>query len=751
MAPFQKWISLIIMTATTATYFLSGCSRNISVSPTLPIHEENTTNTPTCTSTSTFTTTVVVTNTATGTSTNSPTNTTTLTPTNTQTGVPPNSPTNTATSTNTNSPTSTFSPTPTIPGANTSTATGTPTSSGTMTATETATLTPTSTQTSILTSTATPSATGTPTSCSPASVQTTYTFASSIDCWAVNPGSTPYVTGFGISNSNTYNGGAGALKVSVDNTSGSTQNINLNLNYATPQNLSGLEMIAWVYVDSSLMPSVIQQYDQTGPNWTSPVYESNWVPVVTGGVWFPVTIVFGGINALATPNQTLQIGIQLTNVPAGAVGNFYVDDIQLVAAPPTPTGTATSTSTFTDSPTVTPSSTPTIPGANTDTPTNSPTLTPSTTPTSTDGSTYTSTATSTATSSPTFTATSTATTASGGCTVLYNACDTLLDNGVLTTTISSDSNPAISPLHVTQGTGSVNVNVTTYAGFNQFLIFNSVDQPNWSAVTAVLMDVYVDSALVTGTTYCSLTLQADSSAQGAYGKNISPGSTNLTGGVEQTVSIPVSFGAGGAGAITPTSPLSKLYLILNSGGTPANVGNIYIDNIRLVSSSCPPTPIYSWNFDDNTNDSWSIGGWFSGSASEVLSTTAPGYPGTGYALNDYVPFSAGGQQEALAYNFPSAVDLTGRTLQADLWIDASINNGYPGGYLFVQSTSGYIEEQNVSYTNVAPNAWTRITFTPTWTAKLGEDSTQVLQVGALYNTGSTGAPGNVKLDNFIIY
>lgn len=494
----------------------------------------------------------------------------------------------------------------------------------------------------------------------------------------------------------------------------------IGLNFPTGVTVPAGSTISFYYMSSTATGNA-QVFDTSGGaySWDGGSWQST---LATS--WTQVSFTMNP----ASPTAVDQIGFQIP----GSTGTFtspvtiWIDDVVITPPVPTSTYTSTLTPTTTYSPTITSSPTPTIPGANTSTATNSPTVT----------------------SSSTFTATATATTAAGGCTVLYNACDTLLDNGVLVTTTANDANPVISTLHVTQGTGSVNVDVTTYTGFNKILILNSVDQPNWAAVTAVLMDVYVDSALVTGTTYCQLTLQADSTVQGAYGTGISPGSTNLTGGVEQTVSIPVSFGAG---TILPASPLSKLYLILNSGGSTANVGNIYIDNIRLVSTTCPPTPIYSWNFDDGTADGFGIGGWFSGSASEVLSNVSPGYPGTGSCLNDYVPFSAGSQQEALSYNFPSAVDLTGRTLQADLWMDASIDNGYPGGYLFVQSTTGYVEEQNASWTNLAPNAWTRITFTPTWTATAGENSTQVLQVGALYNTGGSGAPGNIKLDNFIIY
>jgi hypothetical protein len=702
MARFQKWIGFIVISAATATYFLSGCTRDISVTPTIPVHSENPTNTPTIaatfTSTLTPTNTGGATSTPTGTPTNSPTSTASLTPTNTVLGASTSTPTNTPTLTY--SPTVTSSPTSTIPGANTSTATGTPTNTAT------------------IVFTATPTATA----CSP-TYQANYTFASGTQCWTAW-GSVTASISQSTSTFDSSVGSTASLQVILPFTS-TTQQEQIGIQFLSP----GVTILAGstisFYVMASNNGNAMQIFDQSGPgagDWDG----GDWTNATTGytaGTWFQMSYVV----APGAPTSVIQFGLQVPSGTGAGQSNglpvtIWIDDVSITPPASTPTYTSTLTATTTYSPTITPSPTPTIPGANTSTATSSPTVT----------------------SSPTLTATATATTASGGCTVLYNACDTLLDNGVLVTTAANDANPAISTLHVTQGTGSVNVDVTTYTGFNKFLILNSVDQPNWAAVTEVLVDVYLDSALVTGTSYCQLTLQADSTVQGVYGTGISPGSTNLTGGVEQTVSIPVSFGAG---TITPTSPLSKLYFILNSGGSTANVGNIYIDNIRLVSSACPPTPIYSWNFDDDTNDGWAIGGWFNGGAGETLSNVAPGYPGTGYALNDYVPFSAGGQQEALNYNLPG-VDLTGRTLQADLWMDAAINNGYPGGYLFVQS-GAYVIEQS-AWNNLSPNAWTRITFTPTWSGT-GEVSTDVVQVGAIYNTGGSGAPGNIKLDNFIIY
>jgi hypothetical protein len=199
--------------------------------------------------------------------------------------------------------------------------------------------------------TATPTATAT--SCNAASVQATYTFnsADELDCWQAATGSAPYVTSFGVAGDNPHTGG-GSLHIVVNNTSGSAQNIQAQLNYSPVQDLTGATLTAWIYVDSSLATSTwstgLQPFDQYGPDWGSATFEApNWFNVVSApntehvDSWFPVTIVIANGG---DPSQILQIGMQLTGVPAGAMGNFYIDDVQITyAAIPTVTPTPTET------------------------------------------------------------------------------------------------------------------------------------------------------------------------------------------------------------------------------------------------------------------------------------------------------------------------------------------------------------------------------------------------------------------------
>ena len=263
----------------------------------------------------------------------------------------------TLTATGTSTRTATSSPTVTLGG------TGTWTNTFTFSPTGTSTLTPTET------ATGTPTLTPTATYCVASSAQAAYDFEGSMDCWHLYTGSFPYVTSL-ASDSTRSHGGSDALHAVVSNTTGTAQSVILQVDFTTPVNLAGLALTAWVYVDASLAPSdysgAVQPFDESGPNWGSAVFESTWntvnaSPVVNTGAWFPVTLVFGSGGG-SSPSQVLQFGIQLNNIPAGASGNFYIDDVQVASPPPTATPT--------DSATPTASSTPT------GTPTNSPTTTP---------------------------------------------------------------------------------------------------------------------------------------------------------------------------------------------------------------------------------------------------------------------------------------------------------------------------------------------------------------------------------------
>ena len=286
------------------------------------------------------------------------TNTFTTTATNSPSNSPTNTPiiTNTATRTPTNSPTPSITNTP-IPGANTNTATNSPTKTPTLTATKTPTNSPSNTPTNTPLVLNTP--TSTPTLCTSVNFQPTYAFDSnSIDCWQLN-GATSIVTALGISSTTTHSGSAGALQVSINNTSGTVSTAQIELDYTVPQNFTGAAITFFVNVDAGLLDlsgfttGIAVEDQNTG--FTG--YEANYTGI--GGnsaTWIQIVRNTGIVNG-----SVIQLGIQLYNIPAGGSGNLYVDDVQITLAGPTATPTVTPagpTATPTNTPTNTPSGCP---------------------------------------------------------------------------------------------------------------------------------------------------------------------------------------------------------------------------------------------------------------------------------------------------------------------------------------------------------------------------------------------------------
>lgn|GEM_PF-427160 len=225
-------------------------------------------------------------------------------------------------------------------------------------------------------------------------------------------------------------------------------------------------------------------------------------------------------------------------------------------ATPTATGTSTRTATPTGTPTASPTGT---------LPTNTFTLTKTATPS--------------ITSTPTVTLSPTPTVV---CAVLFNSCDSLTANGNWTGTNATRSINTI-PADLTQGTGSLQVNVTTGATWNdQMFNLDTFTPTLWTGVTQLQLDLYVPASLLAGTTYNNLYLFASSAAVGE--NSISASGPSLVAGWNNNLTFNIDFTQG---AITPGSALIKLFFIFSSSGT--NTGTLYADNIRLVQS-CVTTP-----------------------------------------------------------------------------------------------------------------------------------------------------------------
>jgi hypothetical protein len=165
---------------------------------------------------------------------------------------------------------------------------------------------------------------------------------------------------------------------------------------------------------------------------------------------------------------------------------------------------------------------------------------------------------------------------------MFNNCQTLTQNG----TWNSPSNGVIytSSLSIATilGTPYLDVNITTGASFNQnMLILTGFAPTVWSNVTQMIANVIVDSSVVAGTNYDQFLVVADSSSSSEYFQPIATSDPNLVAGA-QSVTWILNFTA--AGNMPPTASLSKLTFINNSSSS-TNLGNIYINNIQLVT--CP--------------------------------------------------------------------------------------------------------------------------------------------------------------------
>jgi len=250
-------------------------------------------------------------------------------------------------------------------------------------------------------------------------------------------------------------------------------------------------------------------------------------------------------------------------------------------ASPTATSSPTTTFTLTATTTSTITSTPTITntvGGPTDTFTSTSTITDTPTWTSTLTITATPTLTATVTDTPTITSTSTATvSAATPCTELIENFETATENGswaaVANCTLSYTTS------HATLGSKALQADVTTGGGAN-LLAWTSFSPSAWTNVKQVVMDIYVDSSLVSGS-YNQLSL-VENSAAGGYWSSITDNADIVAG--QQSVTFNIDWALG---SVTGTTPMGKLLLVWNTNGT--GTGNLSIDNVRLKSgASCNP-------------------------------------------------------------------------------------------------------------------------------------------------------------------
>lgn len=414
----------------------------------------------------------------------------------TRTPTPVNTPTETGTPTITLTPTETFT---TVPGA---TDTFTSTVTSTFTATLTPTVTATPTETSAVTSTNTPQPT--PTSCN-GTFQTEYTFDSSVECWGMDASSATGVSSFGISSA-VVTQGTGAVHIGYSEPA-TAVSMQFEQTFASPTDLSGRTISAWIHVDSNMVGSGVQFFTQSN-GWASWSNSTGvYLDASKVGKWVSISWAVSG----GDPTLVDQIGIQFYSMPGGKTGDIYLDDIQFSSVA---------------------------------TPTNTP---------------------------------------NAACTpILLNDCETLTSNG---TWGGSNSAFSISPLHATQGSNSLAVSIANPSSWNdQFIQLSGFTPNTWTNTTQLVMDMYVDASVLTGTTYNQMFLEASTGGTPGSGwQYITSNHPSLVAGAN-SVTFTIDWTAS-SGTITAASPLDMLVIVLQTGGT-SGTGNVYVDNVRLTQS-CP--------------------------------------------------------------------------------------------------------------------------------------------------------------------
>jgi hypothetical protein len=204
---------------------------------------------------------------------------------------------------------------------------------------------------------------------------------------------------------------------------------------------------------------------------------------------------------------------------------------------------------------------------------------------------------------------------------------------------------------------------------------------------------------------------------------------------------------------------------------PASVtGDVWVDSVSIFSNSPPSptvsptptsspqptaTPSYYWYFASSAElTGWTDNGLntYSGSpVTGILSWASGGFNGAAGHLEDAVTFTGTTVTDSIQYTFPSPINFSGQnltTIQAQVWIDGSLDTGAPYVQVYVSSGAwGYS-----GYTILTPNAWNQVTYQPLW-SNSGENSTNLLSFWFTTRPGSSDTVGNgtIQLDNVILF
>ena len=537
--------------------------------------------------------------------------------------------------------------------------------------------------------------------CTAATVQPTYTFDSSLDCWHIDSGSAGVVPDWGVtaSTSPAPHGGTGVMYASVVE-GGTSTNVQFDLNFTPTQDLTGKTLSAWVWVDPALAGAAGQLFMQAGPSsytWVNNVTATTF-DVAHCGSWQQLTFT----PAWGTTDSTnvALLGIQFYGAPTSTSGMIYVDDVTITGGAPTDTPTITPTYTDTYTP---------VPGA-TDTFTFTPT--------------------------PTGVA-ATPTPCQGAFQTAYS-----FDTSMECWAMDSSSAPAVTAWNivsspVTEGTGAMHIGFT---------------EPSTSA-NIQIEETYATAADLSGRTVTAW-FYADPSMQGGGVQFFLQ-----SGGWSWSNSTGVYLDATKVGKwvsvswfIAGTDPTAVDQIGLQFYSIPANAtGNLYVDNINFSAQATPtntPVPGCTPTLLNNCETLTENGTWSGTNSLFSITTTGATLGSNALDVNIATPPAGGWNDQFIQLSgFTPNTWANGTVLTMDMTVDASVLVGTTYNQMYLEGSTGGGPWTYMSSNHPSLSAGlNHVSFTLDWTQ--GLNATDPLdQLVIVLQTGGTSGTGNVYLDN----
>jgi hypothetical protein len=512
--------------------------------------------------------------------------------------------------------------------------------------------------------------------CNASSVVTNFGFEGSLNCWKVDADSVAVVPDWGVTIGGPAHGGTGAMYATIVEPATSSA-VKLDLNYAPTQNLSGMTLNAWVWVDPAFADSTIQLFFQSGNagSWTWVNSTGTAIDAAHCGSWQQVSFNPSTASGWGVPQSSDVglLGIQLSGMPANTSGKFYIDDVTLVAAAtstPTNSPTETETATITDTP------------ADTNTPL----------PGTTDTYTATLTVTPTVTTTPTTTSTNTLVPFPTVCNGVFQTAYTF-DTSEECWRFDSTSTTAvaafeISSSQVTQGTGALHIGFAEPATSVPVQIEqNFATEADLSGRTMSAW-IYVDPSMLYG--------GINFFTQTAGWSSFKNGGDVYLDATKVGKWIQVSWLLVG-GDLTKTDQVGMQFYNIQASA----IGNIYVDNITFSSPATPtntPNPActpYLLNGCEIMSENGTWGGSNSSLAIEPMHYTQ-GSNALDIDITNPVSWNNGFLQLS---GFTPNVWSNVTQLTMDMYVDASVLSGTTYNKLYLDASTGGGTWQRISASN----------------------------------------------------